>query len=87
MLLPGDSMNQLDTRSYVFSKRLSGTVQIGGSEEHATVFEANQSIIDAIYTFEQNTLIPPEATGRYVPDPEPIETLPTPESILESPDL
>ncbi len=87
VLLPGDSINQLDTRSYVFSKRLSGTLQIGGSEDQATVFEANQSIIDAIYTFEQNTLIPPEATGDYVLDPEPIETLPAPESILESPSL
>lgn len=87
VLLPGDSTNQLDTRSYVFSKRLSGTLQIGGSEDPATVFEANQSTIDAIYTFEQNKLIPPEATDRYVLDPEPIEMLPAPESILESPDL
>ncbi|MEC8650766.1 MAG: DUF4340 domain-containing protein [Verrucomicrobiota bacterium] len=87
VLLPGDSINQLDTRSYVFSKRLAGAVQIGGSEDHATVFEANQSIIDAIYTFTHNTLIPPEATGRYVPTPEPVDTLPTPESILKSPDL
>jgi hypothetical protein len=85
VLLPGDLINQLDTRSYVFSKRLSGTVQIGGSEGQATIFEATQSIIDAIYTFEKNTLIPPEATGADVPDPEPIDTLPAPESILESP--
>ena len=83
-MLPGDLANQLDTRTYVFSKRLSGTVQIGGSEDQATIFEATQSIIDAIYTFEQNTLIPPEATGGDVPDPEPIDTLPAPESILES---
>ena len=85
VLLPGDSINQLDTRTYVFSKRLSGTVQIGGSEDQATIFETTQSIIDAIYTFEQNTIMPPEATGDEVPDPKPIDKLPAPESILELP--
>ena len=69
----------------MFSKRLSGTVQIGGSEDQATIFETTQSIIDAIYTFEQNTIMPPEATGDEVPDPKPIDKLPAPESILELP--
>lgn len=76
LLLPGDALGQQDSRSYVFTKRLSGTIQVGGSEQHETIFEVTPTILDALYHFNESMQLPPEATGTPVPTPAAIEKLP-----------
>jgi len=76
--LPGDETARKDTRSYVFSKRLSGTVQIGASILHNTVFEIPQEMIDALYEYTESMPQPPEMKNEPVPEPERIAPVPEP---------
>ena len=79
ILLPGDDdAAREDTRTYVFTKRLSGTVQVGGSARHDSIFEIRQETLDAIYQLTEDMPLPPEATGQPIPDPQYIEPVPAP---------
>ncbi|MFT4902043.1 MAG: hypothetical protein ACI81V_001326 [Lentimonas sp.] len=75
--LPGGDTPRGDTRSYVFTKRLSGSMQVGGSELHEAIFEVQQATIDALYAFTETMQLPPELTES--PVPLPIEISPVPE--------
>jgi hypothetical protein len=76
--LPGGDTPRNDSRSYAFTTRLAGNLQVGGSELHDTIFEAPQTTIDALYTFTENMPLPPELTGAPVPIAKPIPTVPEP---------
>jgi hypothetical protein len=78
LLLPGDEIDRKDTRSYVFTERLSGSVQIGASELHDVIFEIPQTTIDALYAFIDNMQPPPEASDQAIPPQEPINRVPEP---------
>jgi hypothetical protein len=78
ILLPGDGTARSDTRSYVFTKRLSGTIQVGGSELQNTIFEIPQAMLDALYALTTDMRLPPEASGEAIPTPEPLPPTPTP---------
>ena len=78
ILLPGGETRQTTQRRYVFTERLSGTVQIGGSSTHELMFEIPLPLIEAMATFTGNFKPPPEASGA-LPEPVPApEPLPTP---------
>ncbi|MEC7274207.1 MAG: DUF4340 domain-containing protein, partial [Verrucomicrobiota bacterium] len=64
--LPGGETSRTETREYLFSKRISGTVQIGGSRERDVVFEISQKLIDALYELTDGITLPPEATDQPV---------------------
>lgn len=92
MLLPDDENGRRETRTYVFTQRFSGTLQVGASQLHDSVFSIPQTTIDALFTFTDDMKPPPEASGQPIPDqpeitpvPEPAptdtsETIPTPET-------
>ena len=76
--LPGDETDRTETREYVFTDRLSGTVQVAGSKQYNTIFEIPQSLLDALYELTEDMEIPPEMKGKPVPTPAPIEPISTP---------
>lgn len=76
--LPGDETDRTETREYVFTDRLSGTVQVAGSKQYNTIFEIPQSLLDALYELTEDMEIPPEMKGEPVLIPIPIEPVPTP---------
>ncbi|MEO0509222.1 MAG: DUF4340 domain-containing protein [Verrucomicrobiota bacterium] len=79
ILLPGGDDQQIRRIQYVFTERLSGTVQVGGSKTHNTVFQLTQKSIDALYDLTDTMKLPPESLGEPVPDPESIAPVPEPE--------
>ena len=76
--LPGDETDRIETREYVFTDRLSGTVQVAGSKQYNTIFEIPQSLLDALYELTEDMEIPLEMKGEPVPTPAPIEPISTP---------
>ena len=52
--LPGDETDRTETREYVFTDRLSGTVQVAGSKQYNTIFEIPQSLLDALYELTED---------------------------------
>jgi hypothetical protein len=76
--LPGDETDRTEKREYVFTDRLSGTVQIAGSKQYNTIFEIPQSLLDALYGLTEDMEIPPEMKGEPVLTPSPIEPVSTP---------
>ena len=78
VLYPGSGDGQIREFEYTFTKRLSGTSQIGGSEAQSTMFEIPQEFIEAIYTLTKSFDLPPEAIDEKVPAPAVIEPVPAP---------
>ncbi|MBT4758358.1 MAG: DUF4340 domain-containing protein [Opitutae bacterium] len=78
ILLPGDETDRSDTRSYVFAKRFSGTVQVGASSLHNVIFEVPQITLDALYTLTDDMRPPPEALNQPIPDQASITPVPEP---------
>jgi hypothetical protein len=79
--LPGDETDRTETREYVFTDRLSGTVQVAGSKQYDTVFEIPQSLLDALYEITEEMEIPPEMKDEPLLTPALIEPLPAPAQI------
>ncbi len=82
--LPGGESDRTETREYFFSKRISGTRQIGGSKKKDVVFEISQTLIDALYELTDGMTLPPEATGQPVTNPAYIENIGIPKPIINS---
>ena len=78
ILLPGDETDRSDTRSYVFAKRFSGTVQVGASSLHNVIFEIPQITLDALYTLTDDMQPPPEASNQPIPEEQSITPVPEP---------
>ncbi len=78
ILLPGDETDRSDTRSYVFAKRFSGTVQVGASSLHNVIFEIPQITLDALYTLTDDMQPPPEASDQPLAQQAPIPPVPEP---------
>jgi hypothetical protein len=78
ILLPGDETDRSDTRSYVFTERFSGSIQVGASELHNVIFEIPQITIDALYTLTDDMQPPPEASNQPIPQQTPITPVPAP---------
>jgi hypothetical protein len=76
--LPGGETERTETREYVFTERLSGTVQVAGSEQYNTIFVIPQPLIDALYELTDDMEIPPEMAEEPVLTPKPIEPVPAP---------
>ncbi len=79
--LPGGETDRNETREYVFTKRLSGTLQVGGSKQHDVIFEIPQVVLDALYELTDDMELPPEAKGEVVPTPATIEPTVAPQPI------
>jgi len=79
--LPGGETDRTEIHEYVFTDRLSGTVQVGGSKQHNTTFEIPQPLVDALYELTDDMEIPPEMTDKPIPTPAPIEPVPAPAQI------
>ncbi|MEC8333241.1 MAG: DUF4340 domain-containing protein [Verrucomicrobiota bacterium] len=79
--LPGGETSRTETREYLFSKRISGTIQIGGSRERDVVFEISQKLIDALYELTDGITLPPEATDQPVNNSPEIEPIAIPQPI------
>jgi len=84
ILLPGDETDRSDTRSYVFTKRFSGTVQVGASSLHNVIFEIPQITLDALYTLTDDMQPPPEASNQPIPQQAPITPVPDPISSVDT---
>lgn len=82
--LPGGESNRTETREYFFSKRLSGTRQIGGSKEKDVVFDISQALIDALYEITDDMTLPPEAMNQPVTKPSDIEPIGITQPVLNS---
>ncbi len=78
ILLPGDETDRVDTRSYVFTERFSGSLQVGASELHGVIFGIPQATIDALHVFTDDMQPPPEATNQPIPEKETIAPVPAP---------
>ena len=78
ILLPGDETDRSDSRSYVFTERFSGTIQVGASELHNVIFEIPQTTIDALYTLTDDMQPPPEASNQPIPAQQVITPVPEP---------
>ena len=79
--IAGGETSRTETREYLFSKRISGTIQIGGSRERDVVFEISQKLIDALYELTESITLPPEATDQPVNNPPEIEPVAIPQPI------
>lgn len=77
--LPGGETDRTKKYEYVFTERLSGTVQVGGSARHNVIFEIAQPLLDALYELTDDMELLPEAKDEPVPEPEAVEPLPAPE--------
>ena len=77
MFLPDDEKGRIETQTYVFTERFSGTLQVGASQSNDVIFSIPQTAIDALFTFTDDIQPPPEATGQ--PLPEQLEIIPVPE--------
>lgn len=80
VLLPGGDTEQTQQLEYVFTERLSGTMQVGGSPLHNTTFALNTHLIEALYRLTEELALPPEALGEIVPEPESPQPVPEPET-------
>ena len=85
LLLPGDETDRSETRTYVFTQRFSGSIQVGASEKHNAIFEIPQETIDALYVLTDDMQPPPEASDQPIPTQKPIAPLaePTPAATVE----
>ena len=75
--LPGGGTKRADQRTYVTTKRLSGTIQVGASKLHDSIFELSQETLDALYELTEMMEIPPETSGDPVSPsaaPDPVTT-------------
>lgn len=68
--LPGGETDRVETLEYEFTEQLSGTVQVGGSEKHGSMFELPQSLIDTLYALTDDMNLPPEASEEAVDEPD-----------------
>ena len=57
--LPGGDSNITETRVYLFSERLGGTTQIGGTTDCDALFKLDQPMIDLIDKIVRNPIPPP----------------------------
>lgn len=79
--LPGGETDRTEVREYVFTKRLSGTLQVGGSKQNDAIFEIPQELLDALYELIDDMELPPEAKELPVAEPSSIEPLPAAQPI------
>lgn len=79
--LPGGETDRVETLEYVFTERLSGTVQVGGSKKHNSIFEITQGLIDTLYELTDDMKMPPEASGKAAEEPETIPPIEDPSPI------
>tara|TARA_Y100001934_G_scaffold281968_1_gene393757 strand:+ start:4117 stop:5991 length:1875 start_codon:yes stop_codon:yes gene_type:complete len=56
--LPGGDSNVTESRTYLFSERLGGTSQIGGTPDFDAIFKLEQSMIDLIQAIARNPNAP-----------------------------
>lgn len=81
LLLPGSDSDQTRKDAYVFTKRLSGSKQFGGSANHQTMFELTQRMIDALYQLTDSMDPPPEARGESPESPDTIQPVAEPKPL------
>lgn len=84
VLLPDDENGRSEMRTYVFTKRFSGALQMGASKLHDVIFSIPQTMIDALHTFTDDVQLPPEATGQPISEHPEIEPVPEPEPTKET---
>lgn len=78
VILPGGETEQTREIEYVFTERLSGTMQIGGSKANNATFEVNLELVEALYVFIEDMPIPPESQDEPVAEPESPAPVPEP---------
>lgn len=81
IVLPGGETDRVEALEYDFTKRLSGTTQVGGSKKHNSIFEIPQSLIDTLYELTDDMDLPPELTDTATPAPTAIPPVEEPEPI------
>jgi hypothetical protein len=73
--LPGGEVDRTVTHRYLFTERLSGTVQVGASPRHDLSFQIAQPLIDALFELSPRPELPPEALGDPIPEADPVPAL------------
>ena len=76
---PDVTTGQSTSREYLFTERMSGTAQVGGSKAHNTMFDLSPDFIEALHDLTSDLSLPEEVRGEPVPTPTPYPLLPTPE--------
>ncbi len=64
--LPGTAANVAESRKWLFTRRLSGSLQYGGSENPPAEFSLPQNFVDALFEFTQQRN-PPESLNNAAP--------------------
>lgn len=54
IVLPGGETDRVEELNYDFTERLSGTIQVGGSDAHNTIFEIPQDLIETLHQLTEN---------------------------------
>ncbi|PXA05199.1 hypothetical protein DDZ13_04355 [Coraliomargarita sinensis] len=80
VILPGGETQQTREVEYVFTERLSGTMQVGGSKANNAIFELKLELIEALYVLTENMPQPPESRGEVVPEATTPAPVPEPEA-------
>lgn len=75
----GSETGQIESREYLFTERLSGTAQAGGSKAHNTMFDVDPELIEALHDLTSDLKLPEEALGEPVPTPSPYPLLQSPD--------
>lgn len=76
----GDSVKR-STREFMFSDRLAGTIQIGGSPHDNCTFLLPPKTMKALYAFTESMSIPAELEGHFEAPSIPIQPLKEPQPI------
>lgn len=79
--LPGGETERVESRDYVFTNRLSGTIQVGGSSRNNAIFQIPQPLMNALYELTDDMELPPESKDLEVTNPETIAPVSEPEEI------
>jgi hypothetical protein len=80
--LPGGDTDRTELHNYVFTERLSGSSQVGGSQRHDVIFEIPQPLIDGLYELTEDIELPPEAIDAPASEPATIDPIPSPEPTI-----
>lgn len=78
IFLPDDADGRTETQTYFFTKRFSGTLQVGTSQLHDVTFLMPQATVNALYIFTNDIELPPEANDLSIPEKPKIEPVPEP---------
>lgn len=78
--MPGTGGDKMETRTWYFTKRISGSMQFGGSELSKVSYEITQQLIDSIFELTLESNVPASLN---LSAPKPLTEIPLPEGAAQ----